>query len=50
MRVSVFMALYRIINLGWDRSVAFSELKKIWEPNETWKAFIDLMLAKEGSG
>ena len=48
MRVSVFMALYRILQLGWEHKLAFAEVYKIWEPNDTWKAFVKLMLNQEG--
>jgi uncharacterized protein (TIGR01244 family) len=41
MRVSVFMALYRIIRLGWPSEKAFEEVKRIWTPNNTWQMFID---------
>ena len=47
MRVSVFMALYRILQLGWEIDLAFAEVFKIWEPNATWRAFIELMLNQE---
>ena len=45
MRVSVFMALYRILLKDWEREAALSEVHKIWEPNDTWSAFMDLMLS-----
>lgn len=40
MRVSVFMALYRIIekNMGYDEAMDW--VAKIWTPDEVWKAFI----------
>jgi protein tyrosine phosphatase (PTP) superfamily phosphohydrolase (DUF442 family) len=44
MRVSVFMALYRILHLGWDRERAMEDVRKIWEPNATWDAFIQQAL------
>jgi len=44
MRVSVFMALYRILRLGWERERAFVDVTRIWQPNETWAAFIEEML------
>jgi protein tyrosine phosphatase (PTP) superfamily phosphohydrolase (DUF442 family) len=46
MRVSAFVALYRILRLGWDRERAFNETRRIWEPDhdEVWRKFIALML------
>jgi uncharacterized protein (TIGR01244 family) len=45
MRVSAFVALFRILRLGWAREQAFAEMQRIWTPNETWQAFIDLALS-----
>jgi uncharacterized protein (TIGR01244 family) len=47
MRVSAFMALYRIKRLGWEPEKAFEEVKRIWTPNETWQAFIEQTLRME---
>lgn len=44
MRVSAFMALYRILRLGWDLERAMQDVHKIWEPNERWAAFIQQVL------
>ena len=41
MRVSTFVALYRILRLGWERDVAFRDVYKIWTPNERWQSFIE---------
>lgn len=41
MRVSVFMALYRILKLGWTYQQAFEPVYQLWQPDETWQAFID---------
>jgi uncharacterized protein (TIGR01244 family) len=48
MRVSAFMALYRILRLGWPPDRAYQDLHRIWTPNETWQAFIDACLAGPG--
>jgi uncharacterized protein (TIGR01244 family) len=45
MRVSVFVALYRIRRLGWDREVAFAAVREIWEPDAVWHGFIERVLA-----
>jgi protein tyrosine phosphatase (PTP) superfamily phosphohydrolase (DUF442 family) len=44
MRVSVFMALYRVLHLGWDRERAMEDVRKIWEPDATWDALIQQVL------
>lgn len=41
MRVSAFMALYRILRLGWKPEEAFAPMQRIWEPDGWWRAFID---------
>ena len=40
-RVSCFMALYRIIELGWSRQEAEREMLLIWRPDAAWQAFMD---------
>ena len=40
MRVSVFMALYRIIVNVWPQEKAMAPVAEIWKPNKTWQAFI----------
>lgn len=40
MRVSVFLALYRILELGWPPEQALAEVRQTWEPNAVWRAFI----------
>jgi protein tyrosine phosphatase (PTP) superfamily phosphohydrolase (DUF442 family) len=43
-RVSVFMALYRILVLGWEEEKAMADVTDIWEPDKVWQAFIHTML------
>jgi uncharacterized protein (TIGR01244 family) len=50
MRVSVFMALYRILRLGWSEDKAFEQVKRIWIPDDTWQTFIDESLKHAGAG
>ena len=45
MRASVFLALYRILRLDWDRSQALQWINHIWQPDPIWQAFIDEQLA-----
>jgi uncharacterized protein (TIGR01244 family) len=44
MRVSVFMALYRILRLDWSEEKAFEWITRIWIPNDIWQTFIDEIL------
>lgn len=46
MRVSVFMALYRVRTLGWSREAAMQAVYEIWQPNEIWDTFIDQILGE----
>jgi protein tyrosine phosphatase (PTP) superfamily phosphohydrolase (DUF442 family) len=48
MRASVFLALYRILELGWDEGAAFAAVHDIWQPDATWQAFIRQALAAGG--
>ena len=40
-RVSTFIYLYRVLQLGMDPDEAIWDLRSIWEPDETWASFID---------
>ena len=44
MRVSTFVALYRILRLGWERETAFRDVYRIWTPDERWQSSINEML------
>jgi protein tyrosine phosphatase (PTP) superfamily phosphohydrolase (DUF442 family) len=48
MRVSAFMALYRIIELGWEPEKAYQDLRRIWTPDGLWKDFMNQALARAG--
>lgn len=39
-RVSSFMALYRVLRLGWRVEDAMADVRAIWEPYDWWQAFI----------
>ncbi len=45
-RVSCFVALYRILRLGWTPAEAFAFTRRIWNPDEypVWKAFIETVI------
>lgn len=45
-RVSTFMYLYRMLKLGVPREEAVWDMLAIWEPDETWSAFIEQALAQ----
>ena len=47
-RVSAFVALHRILRLGWARDAAFAEMHAVWEPDAVWTRFLNDMLASEG--
>jgi len=46
-RVTGFMALYRVLRLGWNPDEAFKDLRRIWNPDDypVWKRFLDDNLA-----
>jgi len=41
-RATGFVALYRILRLGWEKEKAFLDVQKIWDPKEypIWSAFL----------
>jgi protein tyrosine phosphatase (PTP) superfamily phosphohydrolase (DUF442 family) len=40
-RVSAFVALYGELRLGWTRARAEELARRMWQPNDTWRALID---------
>jgi len=44
-RASAFVLLYRVLRLGAPPEAAWTTLRQIWEPDETWQSFIDEALA-----
>ena len=46
-RVTSFLGLYRVLELGWEVEPAFAPMREIWEPNEAWAPFIAAMLHKK---
>ena len=49
LRVSTFLALHQILDLGHDREATLRELHARWQPNPTWQRFIDRELAGTGA-
>jgi protein tyrosine phosphatase (PTP) superfamily phosphohydrolase (DUF442 family) len=49
MRVSVFMALYRILRLGWRYERAMKAVHGIWTPEGVWRTFIQDCLGENGN-
>lgn len=45
-RVSVFIALYRIMELGWDTETALREVHAIWQPDDVWQDFMHKVLGE----
>jgi protein tyrosine phosphatase (PTP) superfamily phosphohydrolase (DUF442 family) len=46
MRVSVFVALWRVLRLGWEPARAMADVHRIWRPDCTWSAFLRDALAR----
>lgn len=48
-RASGFVALYRVLKLGWERDEAFQGMQKIWSPDEypAWDMLIEEKLPPE---
>ena len=47
-RASVFGFLYQVLYEGADVDEAISLMQSIWIPNDTWEAFIDLVMRDRG--
>lgn len=45
MRVSAFVLLYRVLRQEMPLEEARASMAQIWQPNETWQAFIEAALA-----
>jgi protein tyrosine phosphatase (PTP) superfamily phosphohydrolase (DUF442 family) len=41
-RVSVFIALYAQARLGWSVDEANAHIQRLWDPDDTWKEFIQM--------
>ena len=49
-RASAFVAMYRILRLGWKEEDAFEIMHKIWDEDAypVWKLFIEGMVSQSG--
>ncbi len=49
MRVSAFVALYRVLRQGWTWDKAMEDVRRIWDPDENpvWKEFVRAALQGE---
>ena len=47
-RVTAFLGLYRVLELGWPAEAAFAPMHSVWEPDATWSRFIAAMLERHG--
>ena len=45
MRVSVFLYLYRRLNMNANEADAAELMHSVWETNEIWRSFIDKVLS-----
>ena len=49
-RVSSFIALYGQARLGWTADQADAHVRRVWDPNETWREFIEASRRNLGEG
>ena len=47
-RVTAFLALYNVLELGQPRDEAFALMDSVWRPDPVWTEFIDDMLSRHG--
>jgi hypothetical protein len=47
-RVSSFISLYGQARLGWSLQQAEEHIKRLWEPNEVWARFIEVLRRELG--
>jgi protein tyrosine phosphatase (PTP) superfamily phosphohydrolase (DUF442 family) len=49
-RVACFVALFAEAHLGWSREQADAHVRKLWQPDAVWSAFMDRARAGRESG
>jgi protein tyrosine phosphatase (PTP) superfamily phosphohydrolase (DUF442 family) len=47
-RVSVFVALFQILEQGLPADHVLNELEEVWTPNQVWQSFINQSLKRRG--
>jgi protein tyrosine phosphatase (PTP) superfamily phosphohydrolase (DUF442 family) len=47
-RASSFAYLHGRIKEGWDKAKSEDYIRKIWEPNPTWRAFLESVILNKG--
>jgi protein tyrosine phosphatase (PTP) superfamily phosphohydrolase (DUF442 family) len=45
-RASSFAYLHGRLKKGWDKGKAEEFIRKIWEPNPTWRSYLETIMAK----
>ncbi len=45
-RVSCFVALYAEARLGWSREQADAHVRRVWEPDDVWRGFMEAVRAE----
>ncbi len=48
LRASVFVYLYRVLELGEDPDLAFEAVQKVWQPSRPWRELIRTLHAAHG--
>lgn len=48
MRVSVFVALFQVLEQSLPAEQVLNELEEVWTPNEVWQSFINQILKRRG--
>jgi protein tyrosine phosphatase (PTP) superfamily phosphohydrolase (DUF442 family) len=51
-RATAFIALFRVLRLGWDPDEALQDLRRIWDPEQypAWRDFIAAHAAPDAAG
>lgn len=49
MRASVFVFLYRVLELGEDAERAYDDVLRVWQPNAVWSEFARTVLKSRGA-
>ena len=47
-RVSCFIYLYRVVKINIPKDIAEKDMLNVWQPNKTWRIFINNNIKKMG--